>query len=63
LDAQARRLEGLHLALRTRAGVPSSAFDAADVELLEGLVDQVDGRFVLTRSGRLLANEVSLRVR
>lgn len=63
LDAEARRLEGLHLALRTRHGVASDAFDPVDLDLLEGLVDQVDGRCVLTRSGRLLANEVSLRVR
>lgn len=63
LNAQARHLEGLHLALRTRFGVPSSAFDPADLELLEGLVEHDGGRVMLTRSGRLLANEVSLRVR
>lgn len=63
LDADARHLESLHLALRTRDGVPRDAFDASDIEQLEGLVEWVGDRWVLTRAGRLLANEVSLRVR
>ncbi len=33
-----------------------------DVEALEGLVTVVGERIVLTRKGRLLANEVSLRL-
>jgi len=60
LDAETRRVEGLQLSLRTRSGVPASALD---VEALEGLV-AVDGeRAVLTRAGRLLANEVAVRLR
>jgi oxygen-independent coproporphyrinogen-3 oxidase len=63
LDAPARYLEARHLALRTRDGVPGDAFSADTVEELEGLITPVDGGWVLTRAGRLLANEVSLRVR
>ncbi|MGH9134142.1 MAG: radical SAM family heme chaperone HemW [Ilumatobacteraceae bacterium] len=60
LDAETRRIEGLQLALRMRDGVPVDALDGAE---LDGLVDRVGDRWVLTRSGRLLANEVSLRLR
>ncbi len=61
-----RRVEGRQLALRTRDGVERDAFDPETLELLEGLV--VDHptdptRVVLTRSGRLMANEVSVRLR
>lgn len=60
LDEETRRLEGLQLALRTRDGVPAGALD---VEALDGLVEERGERVVLTRRGRLLANEVSLRLR
>ena len=66
LDADTRRIEGLQLALRMREGVAADAFDPddlADLVELDGLVVVRDGRAVLTRHGRLLANEVSLRVR
>jgi putative oxygen-independent coproporphyrinogen III oxidase len=60
LDEETRRIEGLQLALRMSGGVPVSALD---VDGLEGLV-LVDGERVrLTRTGRLLANEVSMRLR
>ena len=60
LDAETRRVEGLQLSLRTRAGVPAAALD---VDALDGLVE-VDGeRAVLTRAGRLLANEIAVRLR
>ncbi|CAN5801021.1 radical SAM family heme chaperone HemW [soil metagenome] len=59
LDEAGRRLEGLQLLLRTRRGVPASALDA---DGLEGLVEARDDRLVLTADGRLLANEVSLRL-
>lgn len=60
LDPETRRLEGLQLALRMREGVPLGSLDLTD---LDGLV-VVDGdRVRLTRAGRLLANEVSLRLR
>ncbi|MFV0307109.1 MAG: radical SAM family heme chaperone HemW [Desertimonas sp.] len=60
LDAETRRVERLQLALRTTAGVPVETLDG---EALDGLVELVDGRWVLTRSGRLLANEVAVRLR
>jgi oxygen-independent coproporphyrinogen-3 oxidase len=60
LEPEIRRLEGLQLALRTRDGVPLGALDPAD---LPGLVEEQDDRVVLTRAGRLLANEISLRLR
>lgn len=63
LDDETRRIEGLQLALRTRGGVPIDAFDRADLDLLDGLVEVAEGRAVLTRRGRLMANEVSLRLR
>ncbi|MGA0148949.1 MAG: radical SAM family heme chaperone HemW [Ilumatobacteraceae bacterium] len=63
LDAGTRTLERLQLQLRTRDGVPVSALDALDVEEMGELVQRKDDRLVLTREGRLLANEVSLRLR
>lgn len=60
LDADARRIERLQLALRTRDGVPLGSLD---VDELGDLVTVRDGRIHLTRRGRLLANEVSLRLR
>lgn len=60
LDDETRRIEGLQLALRMREGVPEAALD---LDGLDGLVEICHGRARLTRRGRLLANEVSLRVR
>jgi oxygen-independent coproporphyrinogen-3 oxidase len=60
LDDETRRLEGLQLSLRTRAGVPR---DALDVAVLDGLVELHGDRVVLTRSGRLVANEIAVRLR
>jgi oxygen-independent coproporphyrinogen-3 oxidase len=63
LDDEARALEALQLQVRTRAGVPAAALDAAE---LPGLVEPAPGapgRLVLTVDGRLLANEVALRLR
>jgi oxygen-independent coproporphyrinogen-3 oxidase len=60
LDRESRRAEALQLALRTREGVPSAAL--AEDPLLEPLVERRGGRAVLTREGRLLANEVALRL-
>jgi putative oxygen-independent coproporphyrinogen III oxidase len=61
LDSDTRRLEALQLALRTRTGVPAEAVPRDDD--LDGLVRRRDGRAVLTLEGRLLANEVALRLR
>jgi len=66
LDGDTRRFEGLQLALRTRDGVPRAAFDDDTLALLDGMLvahhTDVD-RVVLTRAGRLMANEISLRLR
>ncbi len=64
LDPGARRVEGLQLALRTSSGVPSSALPSADVEELGDLLERTDDdRLILTVPGRLLANEVAVRLR
>lgn len=66
LDAATRRFEALQLALRTRGGVPADAFAPDTLVLLESLVvrhPSDEDRVVLTRAGRLMANEVSLRLR
>ncbi len=60
LDAETRRIEGLQLALRTTAGVPVEALDG---EAIPELVQRTGDRWTLTRRGRLLANEVSVRLR
>ena len=65
LDAATRRLEGLQLLMRTRDGIDRSNFDAATLELLsEHLVAHPDdpARVVLTRSGRLMANDIAMRL-
>ena len=62
LDPHERALEALQLALRTREGVPAVALDTAD-PALDGLVARVGDRLVLTPTGRLLANEVAVRLR
>ena len=60
LDAEARRTEGLQLQLRLREGVPRAALDG---DALPGVVELHDDRWVLTRRGRLMANDVSLRLK
>jgi len=60
LDHDTRAREALELSLRTTDGVPVGTLD---VEPLEGLVEVQGTRVVLTREGRLLANEVSLRLK
>lgn len=60
LDDETRRIEGLQLALRMRDGVPAASLDTNG---LDGLVESDGVRVRLTRAGRLLANEVSLRLR
>lgn len=62
LDEPTRRFEKLELSLRTSRGVPAGALDL-DAEELSGLVEVRDGNAVLTRAGRLLANEISTRLR
>jgi oxygen-independent coproporphyrinogen-3 oxidase len=62
LDTEARGREALELALRTRAGVPVQA--VADLESLVegGLLSVGGGRAVLTPRGRLVANEIAVRL-
>jgi putative oxygen-independent coproporphyrinogen III oxidase len=59
LDADTRRVEGLQLRLRTREGIPAADLDTTD---LDGLVEVHGDNVVLTRAGRLLANEVAMRL-
>ncbi|MEO6570018.1 MAG: radical SAM family heme chaperone HemW [Ilumatobacteraceae bacterium] len=59
LDDATRRFERLELQLRMPDGVPLDALDGDD---LPGLVERHADRWVLTRSGRLLANEISTRL-
>jgi coproporphyrinogen III oxidase-like Fe-S oxidoreductase len=59
LDADTRRVEGLQLRLRTREGIPAADLDTTD---LDGLVEVRGDNVVLTRAGRLLANEVAMRL-
>ena len=61
LTPDQRQFEALSLSLRTPRGVPWDGLERP--EELEGLVEDVDGRAVLTVRGRLLANEVSARIR
>ena len=63
LDVDARRIEGLQLALRMREGVPADSFSFSDLELMSELVLINNGQVTLTRAGRLMANEVALRLR
>jgi putative oxygen-independent coproporphyrinogen III oxidase len=59
LDAATRTFERLELSLRTNKGVPK---EALPVDELEGFVEIRDDRAVLTQSGRLMANEIALRL-
>lgn len=58
LDGPARRVEGLQLAIRTRDGVPAAAVP----DEVAHLVKSDGGRSRLTVEGRLLANEVAVRL-
>jgi putative oxygen-independent coproporphyrinogen III oxidase len=59
LDGPTRKFEKLELALRTRDGVPA---ESLNTDGLEDLVSSDGERVVLTRRGRLLANEIALRL-
>jgi oxygen-independent coproporphyrinogen-3 oxidase len=64
LDERARLDEALTLALRTRDGgvIDSAAADAADELVEAGLLTRAGDAVALTRPGRLLANEVTVRL-
>jgi oxygen-independent coproporphyrinogen-3 oxidase len=61
LTPAVREFERLELSLRTVRGVPLGTLDHTD-EVLEGLVEVQGDRVVLTRAGRLLANDISTRL-
>jgi hypothetical protein len=52
----------LQLLVRTREGVPLGSFSEVDLDEMSELLEQREDRIVLTRTGRLLANEVALRL-
>jgi oxygen-independent coproporphyrinogen-3 oxidase len=60
LDEETRSLEGLQLLLRTSDGVPASAIPSDPA--LDRLVERDGDRARLTVEGRLLANEVAVRL-
>jgi putative oxygen-independent coproporphyrinogen III oxidase len=60
LDDETRAREALELSLRTTEGVPVGVLDE---EELAGLIERRGNQLVLTPQGRLLANEVILRLR
>jgi putative oxygen-independent coproporphyrinogen III oxidase len=60
LDEGTRAFERLELMLRLRDGVPAAALDGDD---LPGLVERTGDRWVLTRAGRLMQNEIATRLR
>lgn len=59
LDEATRRFEKLELQLRMNTGVPA---EALPVEELVEFLDVRDGRAILNRRGRLMANEIALRL-
>ena len=61
LTDEQQAFEGLALALRTSVGVPASV--VPDDPDLDGLLQRRGDRAVLTVRGRLLANEVTVRLR
>lgn len=64
LSAPDRLFERRQLLLRTRDGIPADSFLPETLELLDGLVvahpERAD-HVVLTRRGRLMANDISMR--
>ncbi len=63
LEPAERAAESRQLAIRTRYGVAAGEVDDGALADLSGLVARTDdGRVVLTPAGRLLANEVAIRI-
>jgi oxygen-independent coproporphyrinogen-3 oxidase len=63
LDDDTRRLEALQLLIRMREGVPSTAFSEDDLDELAPFLECRNAAVTLTRAGRLMANEVSMRLK
>ncbi len=64
LEPAGRAAEALALGLRTRSGVEADAVDADQLAVVRdaGLVEVTGSRVRLTRRGRLVANEVTVRL-
>jgi len=62
LDGPARARERLELSLRTRAGVPTTSVGDLAILTDAGFVQVVGDRAVLTPKGRLVANEIAIRL-
>ena len=62
LSEEDRRVEAVALRLRMREGLEESLVDSGRVESLvaQGLVKRVDGRIVLTRHGKALADPIAV---
>ena len=63
LDPDRRRIEGLQLSLRTREGVPRDSLSESDIGVLDSLIVVSEETITLSTEGRLLANEVAVRLR
>lgn len=62
LDEHQRGREALELGIRTAEGVPRSSLSSDALEMLGDLVEVTPDRITLTRRGRLLCNEVAIRL-
>jgi oxygen-independent coproporphyrinogen III oxidase len=64
LDADIRRAELVSLGLRTREGIDAGILDRTKTRQLEsgGLIFLAEGRAILTRQGRLLADEIEVEL-
>ena len=64
LDEDERAVEAAQLGLRTRGGVATNRLSAADIEefVSAGLLTVHGSRAVLTPSGRMMANQVAVRL-
>ena len=60
VEGPSARFEQLALSLRTREGVPVGSFD--EVEGLEDFLSSEGDRLILTRRGRLMADEMIRRL-
>lgn len=66
LDDATRRFERLELAMRTRDGIPADSFDERTRDLLDAHLrahPEHPTHVVLTRRGRLMADEIATRLR
>ena len=63
LDDRQRGVEALELGIRTAAGVPRDSLSDDDLDALGDLIEVTSDRITLTRRGRLLCNEVAIRLR